>query len=267
MLILILTHLCIERERLDKEFQSLVSESAVSFRPVKYDRSEDKDDEFGDDDFKDYDIAFHEMQFEGKVQPSDRTKSVEELAVEAKKKLEELEAARLKRMNIKKRSGAIDEDEEVISKSLAGDRGGKRKRITDDEIVDDCSVIRENDTQQNDEDDGEDGDDEDDEDEEWEDDDDEEWEDDDEGGGEDEEEEEEEEEESVDGSKPLGNISASGHSVSSLSGNCVKVDGEPHGQPPRNRYGRAQKTAKGHVPTDGVNENMPHSIGNTLFMS
>ena len=89
-----------EREKLDKDFQSLVSSSALEFRPTKRQRGYDEDQSAGGTgEWDDYDASLRAMAFEAKARPSDRTKSAEELAVEARKKLEELEAARLRRMN------------------------------------------------------------------------------------------------------------------------------------------------------------------------
>ena len=89
-----------ERDKLDKDFQSLVSSSMLEFRPTKRQRGYDEDQGAGDNgEWDDYDASLRAMAYEAKARPSDRTKSAEELAVEARKKLEELEAARLRRMN------------------------------------------------------------------------------------------------------------------------------------------------------------------------
>jgi nucleolar protein 14 len=66
-----------ERDRLDKAFQELVSDSMIKFRPTKRDRSEDKDEFGGSDEFDDYDKMLRAMAFETKAQPTDRTKSAE----------------------------------------------------------------------------------------------------------------------------------------------------------------------------------------------
>lgn len=84
---------------LDEAFRDLVSTMAVEFRPMKdkYNRrNEHEVDE--DEEIDEYDKSFHEMAFEAKLQASDRTKTNEEIALENKKKLEELEEARLLRM-------------------------------------------------------------------------------------------------------------------------------------------------------------------------
>ena len=100
------------REKLDKDFDSLVSASALEFKPMKRDRSEKDDDEYlnSTDKFDEYDKALREMAYDVKVKPTDRTKAPEELALEAKLKLEELEAARLMRMNQSSKRYEIGEE-------------------------------------------------------------------------------------------------------------------------------------------------------------
>ena len=118
-----------DREKLDKDFQALVSGSLLDFKPTRRDRSEDKDE---NDVMDEYDMSLRAMTYESKVRPSDRTKSDEEKAVEARTRLEELEAARLRRMN-----NALDpEDENNADMALKhrGEEGKKRKRVTDDEV-------------------------------------------------------------------------------------------------------------------------------------
>jgi hypothetical protein len=62
---------------------------------------------------------------------TDRTKSDEEKAIAAREQLEELESARLRRMNM-----TSDVDNKDIDAALNGGEGDKkkRKRITDDEV-------------------------------------------------------------------------------------------------------------------------------------
>lgn len=118
-----------DREKLDKDFQSLVSQSMLDFKPTRRDRSEDKDE---NDIIDEYDLSLRAMAFEVKAKPSDRTKSDEEKAVEARTKLEELEAARLRRMN-----NIMDpEDSSAVDKALNHNSHieKKRKRVTDDEV-------------------------------------------------------------------------------------------------------------------------------------
>ena len=117
-----------DREKLDKDFQALVSGSLLEFRPTKQDRSELKDP---NEVIDEYDISLRSMAFEVKARPSDRTKSDEEKAVEARDRLEELEAARLRRMN----SDSDPSDNAAADKALNhhGD-AKKRKRVTDDEV-------------------------------------------------------------------------------------------------------------------------------------
>lgn len=126
-----------QRELLDKEFDALVSDSALQFRPTKRQRgyADDNDLSTSDSAFKDYDFSVKEMMFEAKVQPSDRTKTAEELAVEARERLEQLERARLLRM----RGGldTVDEECEEINRALTiNGSKNKRKRLNDDEIED-----------------------------------------------------------------------------------------------------------------------------------
>ena len=125
-----------DREKLDKEFQSLVSNSVLEFRPTKRDRSEDNNGA----ELDDYDAMLRTMAFETKVQPSDRTKSAEEVAVETRTRLEELEAARLRRM----KAATTDLDDEALLEEAfsggvrqVGDSGlskKKRRMVTDDEV-------------------------------------------------------------------------------------------------------------------------------------
>ena len=131
-----------EREKLDAAFEGLVSDSLLKFRPTGRDRGEDAE-EFSTGnsaDFGDYDKSLRAMQFESKARATDRTKTDEELAVEERTRLEELEKDRLKRMK-----GALDgEMEEEVEVNAALRRGGKagvgvkRKRaarpITDDDV-------------------------------------------------------------------------------------------------------------------------------------
>jgi nucleolar protein 14 len=101
----------IERERLDAAFRELVSESAVEYRPVRGKvgrRGEEDEVEDGDEvEVDEYDKSLNAMTYEAKFRATDRTKTAEELAIEAKKKLEELEAARIARM---KKPLTVDDD-------------------------------------------------------------------------------------------------------------------------------------------------------------
>jgi nucleolar protein 14 len=67
-----------ERERLDRAFQDLISESQVKFRPTKRDHSEDVE-EIGEQDslMTEYDRSLRSMTFDTKAKPTDRTKSAE----------------------------------------------------------------------------------------------------------------------------------------------------------------------------------------------
>jgi nucleolar protein 14 len=126
-----------QRELLDKEFDALMSGSALQFRPTKRQRgyADDNDISTGDSAFKDYDFSVKEMMFEAKVQPSDRTKTAEEQALEARERLEQLERARLLRM--KGGLDTVDEDCEEIDRALTiNGSKNKRKCLNDDEIED-----------------------------------------------------------------------------------------------------------------------------------
>jgi nucleolar protein 14 len=114
----------LDREQLDSAYEELVKSAALDFKPKRADRSEDAHFD-GKDEFLDYDVAMRSMLYESKVKPSDRTKSAEEIAAEAKKKLEELEAARQKRM---RRQDDIDGEAESALKK------GKKRVKTDDEL-------------------------------------------------------------------------------------------------------------------------------------
>jgi nucleolar protein 14 len=84
-----------EREKIDKQFSELISSQLVNF---KENRTKGyKDDE--NDNLDDYDKSMREMLFESKVQPSERSKTLEEIAIETKEKLEDLERQRIKRMH------------------------------------------------------------------------------------------------------------------------------------------------------------------------
>jgi nucleolar protein 14 len=80
-----------------------------------------------------YDTFVREMQFDRRAKPTDRIKSEQELAIEAKEELERLEALRIKRMN------GVDDSEEDEPRSQ------KRKAIADD--LDDDDYITERDGQ------------------------------------------------------------------------------------------------------------------------
>jgi nucleolar protein 14 len=122
-----------QREEIDKQFEELIAASAVELNPVgKYNARADKTSSNKQkDDFDDYDEMFNAMQYETKALPSDRTKTAEELALEARERLEKLEEARLKRMN----SEVDAEEDEVVSSALRIAPVGKKRKINDDEEV------------------------------------------------------------------------------------------------------------------------------------
>jgi nucleolar protein 14 len=114
-----------QRDNLDKEFDNLMSSSTVKLKPMnKYERNEADSGGAAVDTFSDYDALFGAMQTEARAAPSDRTKTAEELAAEARERLEKLEAERARRMNpdASESQGALK-----ISAS-------KKRRITDDEV-------------------------------------------------------------------------------------------------------------------------------------
>lgn len=140
-----------DREKLDKDFQALVSGALLDFKPTRRDRSEDKEE---GDIIDEYDMSLRAMAFESKARPSDRTKSDEEKAVEARTRLEDLEAARLRRMN-----NAMDpEDSAEADKALNHGGEKKRKRVTDDEVDGSFGSNYPKDDEEGDDDDEEEGD-------------------------------------------------------------------------------------------------------------
>lgn len=142
-----------ERERLDDAFDSLLNGSLVDFDPNANQRNKRSRDsvEVPEDTGNGvdlYDQSLQEMMFEAKKQPTDRTKTAEELAVEIREKMEEAEQARLKRMHI------VAEDEAKIAKkalskpgkradsaydnfnSIYGQAKGSKRHRNDDELDD-----------------------------------------------------------------------------------------------------------------------------------
>lgn len=115
----------LDRERLDSAYDELVKGAMLDFKPKRRDRAEDEIQEGKADEFVDYDVALRTMLYEAKVQATDRTKSDEELAAEAKRRLEDLEAARLRRMQ---RENTEDKEAEEAL------RGAKRRPRNDDEL-------------------------------------------------------------------------------------------------------------------------------------
>jgi nucleolar protein 14 len=137
-----------ERKRLDEAFDELFSTQLLSYDQTKQKKKfkdedlarllsaskeerlksyeNEKKPEEEDADVDEYDRDMHLMMFEKKVQPTDRTKTAEEIAIEEKDKLQELEKARLRRMRQGNRD--IDEKDEEDLKYLS-----KRKR-NDDEL-------------------------------------------------------------------------------------------------------------------------------------
>jgi hypothetical protein len=105
-----------QRELLDKAYTDLVQSASLEFKPTRRDRSEGNTE-----DADEYDKSLRVMAFESRVQPSDRTKTKEEIALSEYQKLAALEQERLKRMT-------PDYDE-------VGQR--KRKFSTNDDCIED----------------------------------------------------------------------------------------------------------------------------------
>lgn len=153
-----------QRELLDKAYSDLVQTASLEFKPTRMDRSE-----AGPEDADEYDKSLRVMAFESRVQPSDRTKTKEELALSEYQKLAALEQDRLKRMKPDYDEGGerkrkystnddcieefdtteIHEDEPSIdseefesedeNSSSAGDSEGNEEEEENDQI-EDCSV-------------------------------------------------------------------------------------------------------------------------------
>lgn len=81
-----------------------------------------------------YDQRVRELALDKRAQPKDRTKTEEELAIEAKEALEKAEKKRLKRMN-----GDDDSDEEE-----SGGEKKRRKRTGGDDLEDDFDLEEDN---------------------------------------------------------------------------------------------------------------------------
>ncbi len=128
-----------ERDQLDAAFEDLVGTGDLAFRPMgraakreetlELIRKEDEEaaagllkskKEKGGDDWNTYDTDMREMLYEGKHRATDRTKTDEELAVEARDKLQKAEEQRLRRMH-----GIEDPEEEDDDE---GKNKGKRNR-------------------------------------------------------------------------------------------------------------------------------------------
>jgi len=104
-----------------------VKSSMLEFKPTKKDRSELSTGD--DNEISEYDRALRVMAFESRVQPSERTKSKEELAREEYERLEALEKERLQRMK------ANDPENDVINSALFSKTTKKRKAPS---LNDDC---------------------------------------------------------------------------------------------------------------------------------
>jgi nucleolar protein 14 len=120
-----------ERENLDRAFKELIGDNEIQFKPMKRERrgrdEMDDNDEEGGDDFG-YNQSLQSMAFETKTKVSDRTKSDEEIAIENKARLENLEKERLRRMKAATHDAEADDIEEENDGA-----GKKRKRKDGDE--------------------------------------------------------------------------------------------------------------------------------------
>lgn len=119
----------LDRERLDLAYDELVKSALLDFKPKRRDRAEDEVKGPKADEFGDYDVALRTMLYESRVQATDRTKSAEEVAAEAKRRLEDLEAARLQRML--RESNSEEQEAEGAFKRA------KTRPRNDDELGDD----------------------------------------------------------------------------------------------------------------------------------
>lgn len=134
-----------ERQRLDDVFDSLLTDSLVDFQPLpgRGMPRKQKQEQVEEDGVDLYDQSLQEMMYESKHQPTDRTKTEEELAVEARQRLEEAEAERLKRMRctaedglkVKKRRGSQKGPEDAYNSVYSEIKVAKRPR-NDDELDD-----------------------------------------------------------------------------------------------------------------------------------
>ena len=108
--------------KVDKAFDELIGASLLSFQPKKGEKGTKTDNNY-EDKFSSYDVSLREMAFETKARATDRTKSAEEIALEERKNLEELEKARIRRMK--------------ASYETETDKADKKKRQRNDDELDD----------------------------------------------------------------------------------------------------------------------------------
>lgn len=166
-----------QREKIDLAFQDLLSSEMVNYdenrgRPAPGSAMAEIDD---------YDKMMHEMTYEAKAQPAERTKTAEELALEERERIEELEKARLKRMREAREDGDEhqakksrvrndDELDDFYFKKLKEDRYGDRSLTAPASARNDDDAEEgedEDDEEGDDEEDGDDDDDDEDEDDEF----------------------------------------------------------------------------------------------------
>ena len=117
-----------KREEIDKEFDKLVSSSLLDFNPLKRDRSEFNKQNTSNDPFDDYDKILHEMSFDSKAHATNRTKSPEEIALETREKLEELEKERIRRMSSSAHTETTNDEDEEVDATLEEVFSNKKKR-------------------------------------------------------------------------------------------------------------------------------------------
>ncbi len=254
-----------EREKLDKAFEHLFATSQIDITKPERGRRQQRDDLGELDELDAYDVSLREMAYEAKAQPSDRTKTDEEIAVLTREKIEELEKARIKRMR-QVASPDDDQEAEAALRKGGGIRGRKVKHVTDDMIDEPApktkaAKVTQNDSEEEEE-DGED-DEEGDEDDEEGDEDDEEEEDEDEEGDEDEDEDVSDEEMDYDKQPDEEQLeedeeySDDEESDSDLRG---KKGGAAKRHPSKGREEAPRKKRALQYVDDGVNVAMPHKI-------
>ena len=118
-----------ERVRIDAAFDDLVRSDLVDMDNKRFKKS------YSATEVDDYDKLMVDMAYETKAQPAERTKTAEELAMDEREKMEELEKARLKRM----REAAAE-----VSQGVGGGKAGRggaqapqTKRVRNDDELDD----------------------------------------------------------------------------------------------------------------------------------
>lgn len=115
------------RARIDAAFDELIRTDLVDMDEKRFKKS------YTANEVDDYDKMMVDMANEAKAQPAERTKTAEELAMEEREKMEELEKARLKRM----RETAQGQNNQSNGRNQGGEQGGKKPRVRNDDELDD----------------------------------------------------------------------------------------------------------------------------------